>query len=106
MEDLKIIEKHFEKNYFSILIHDMKEDIKIWIDCDLMDGYGNKDNFKTEDLYINWEFNQYIFFLNDENDLKIKDYQENIDNIEKIDYFIDENNNNLINEFIKESEVM
>ena len=61
-----------------------------------MDGYGNKENFKTDDLYIDWEFNQYIFFLNDENDLKIKNYQENCENIEKIDYFIDENNNNLI----------
>lgn len=106
MENLKIIKKHFEKNYFSILIHDKKEDVKIWIDCDLMDGYGNKENFKTDDLYIDWEFNKYIFSRYDENDLKIKNYQENIDNIEKIDYFIDENTNNLINEFIKESEVI
>ena len=106
MENLKIIKKEFEKNYFSILIHDAEKNVKIWIDCDLMDGYGNKDNFKTDELYIDWEFNQYIFFLNDENDLKIKEYQENCENIEKIDYFIDENNNNLIDEFIKESEAI
>lgn len=96
---MEILKKEYRKNDFSILLQD--DSIKIWLDCCLMDGYGNKSNYKTDDLYIDWEFNQYIFMTDNENDLKIKEYQENVDNIEKITEFIDEHNGELIKDFLK-----
>ena len=96
MERFKIVK--FEKfdEYISVYINDKKEDISFWLDCSLMDGYGNKDNFKTEDLYIDWEFNQYIFNLDNSIDIKAKEYQENGDNIDEIQYFLDEKNDELV----------
>ena len=96
MERFKIVK--FEKfdEYISVYINDKKEDISFWLDCSLMDGFGNKDNFKTEDLYIDWEFNQYIFNLDNSIDIKAKEYQENGDNIDEIQYFLDEKNDELV----------
>lgn len=103
-ERFKIIKKEKEKEYFSIKLHDKKENFTFWVDCSLIDGYGNRENYKTDDLYIDWEFNQYIFYLYDENDLKAKAYQENTDNIDEIQYFIDDNNDKLINYFLESEE--
>lgn len=51
MESLKIIdiEKFTESGecWISIKIHDKKENIYFWIDCSLIDGFGNHKNFKT-----------------------------------------------------------
>lgn len=96
MERFKIVKIQEHKEYISVYINDKKEDISFWLDCSLMDGFGNKDNFKTEDLYIDWEFNQYIFNLDNSIDIKAKEYQENGDNIDEIQYFLDEKNDELV----------
>ena len=96
MERFKIVKIQAHKEYISVYINDKKEDISFWLDCSLMDGFGNKDNFKTEDLYIDWEFNQYIFNLDNSIDMKAKEYQENGDNIDEIQYFLDEKNDELV----------
>ena len=96
MERFKIVKIQEHKEYISVYINDNKEDISFWLDCSLMDGFGNKDNFKTEDLYIDWEFNQYIFNLDNSIDIKAKEYQENGDNIDEIQYFLDEKNDELV----------
>lgn len=99
MERFKIngIEKFKKENYISVNIIDNKENIKYWIDCSLIDGYGNYKDFKTDDLYVDWEFNQYIFHLDDERDIRQQEYQHNEDNIEELQYFIDEQNEYLVN---------
>jgi len=96
MERFKIVKIQEHKEYISVYINDSKEDISFWLDCSLMDGFGNKDNFKTEDLYIDWEFNQYIFNLDNSIDIKAKEYQENGDNIDELQYFLDEKNDELV----------
>lgn len=96
MERFRILKIQEHKEYISVYINDKKEDISCWLDCSLMDGFGNKDNFKTEDLYIDWEFNQYIFNLDNSIDIKAKEYQENGDNIDEIQYFLDEKNDELV----------
>ena len=102
MESLKIlsIEKFTEsgERWISVRIKDNRKKFIFWIDCSLIDGYGNRDpKFKTDDLYIDWDFNQYIFNLENEKDLQAKQYQENPENIDNIQYLIDENNNYLVN---------
>ena len=96
MERFKIVKIQEHKEYISVYINDKKEDISFWLDCSLMDGFGNKDNFKTEDLYIDWEFNQYIFNTDNSIDMKAKEYQENGDNIDELQYFLDEKNEDLV----------
>lgn len=100
MERFKIINKNKEKEYFSIKLHDKKENFDFWIDCSIIDGYGNRENYKTSDLYIDWEFNQYIFSLYDENDIKAKEWQENGDNIDDLQYFLDNINGDLLQYFL------
>lgn len=104
MERYKIINKNKEKEYFSIKLHDTTENLDFWIDCSIIDGYGNHENYKTEDLYIDWEFNQYIFDLYNENDLKAKAYQENGENIAEIQFFIDDKNDDLLRYFLESGE--
>lgn len=98
MDNFKILKIQKEKEYFSILLHDEKEKHNFWIDCSLMDGYGNKKDYKTNDLYIDWEFNQYIFWLENEKDIFSKQYQEKTENIENIQNFLDENNDLILNQ--------
>ncbi len=97
MKDFKILKNENYDGGTSLLLHDNKNNFNFWIDCWIIDGYGNKKDFKTTDLYIDWEFNQYIFYLYDENDLKAKEYQENGENIDNIQYFIDDENDNILN---------
>lgn len=66
------LEKHEKENYFSLRIKDTKENIDFWIDCSL-----EKDGDYT---YIDWEYNAYIFFNYDENDMRLKDYQDDWEN--------------------------
>lgn len=93
---MKILKKeiHKKENYFSILIEDEKNNIKFWIDCSLIDGYGKRDDNGD---FINWEFNQYIFFNGDEEDEKAKAYQEDGEKVEQLIYFIDEQEQDLVN---------
>lgn len=85
-----------KNEYFSILLHDKKENLKFWVDCSLIDEYGNKTN---NGEFIDWDFNQYIFLTDNENDIKIKEYQEAPENIDKITDFIDENTDFLIEKY-------
>lgn len=102
MERFKIINKNKEKEYFSIKLHDIKENFDFWIDCSIIDGYGNRENYKTKDLFIDWEFNKYIFDLNNSIDLKAKEWQENGDNIDDLQYFLDDINGDLLQYFLGE----
>lgn len=104
MERFEIINKNKEKKYFSIKLHDTKENFDFWIDCSIIDGYGNRENYKTEDLFIDWEFNQYIFDLNNSIDLKAKELQENGDNIDDLQFFIDDKNDDLLKYFLESGE--
>jgi len=102
MENIKILKINIEKDYFSILLHDETEKLDFWIDCGIMDGYGNKKDYKTQDLYIDWTFNQYIFDLNNEKDIAAKEYQENGENIDRIQDAIDKKNDEILNYIKKE----
>jgi len=97
--NIKKIEKNQQngEKWISVYINDKKQNISYWIDCSLIDGYGNRRDFKTEDLYIDWDFNQYIFHLDNENDLKQQEYQQNVDNIDELQYFLDDENEYLVN---------
>lgn len=101
MERFTILKQVNNSDYFSLCINDTQEKHKFWIDCSLMDGYGNKENYKTGDLYIDWEFNQYIFYLDNTNDIKSKEYQENGENIDALQEFLDNENNNIIKKFME-----
>lgn len=108
MESLEInkIEKFTESGecWISVNIYDKKIPFYFWIDCSLIDGFGNHKNFKTDDLYIDWDFNQYIFNLDNSNDIHAKKYQENPENTDNIQYLIDENNDYLV-KILKNMEV-
>lgn len=101
---LNIIKKENNKNYVSILLNDNKYNITFWIDTALMDGFGNKPkkNTSKDDLFVEWDFNQYIFNLDNSEDLRIKSYQEDEKTFENINDFIDEKNSKIVNYFIKE----
>lgn len=96
-----LLKKDYRKNGFSLQLKDVEEDHIFWIDCWLIDGYGNTKDYKTTDLYIDWEFNQYIFNVYDEKDTNAQKYQENDNNINAIIDYIDEVNNDIISEFLK-----
>lgn len=106
MFDILKIEKNTQsgEKWLSLKLHDKKEKQTFWIDCSLIDGYGNHKDFKTDDLYIDWEFNQYIFNLDNSKDLQAKQYQEDPENIDAIQELIDENNSFLVN-ILKNMEV-
>ena len=55
-----------DNKYFSVLIQDKK--IKVWVDVSVDD----------KDVSIDW--NKYIFHLDNEEDVKVKQYQEDCDN--------------------------
>ena len=99
MKKYKILKKEFRKNDFSLLMHDEELNFKFWIDCVLMDGFGNKYNFEEEPEYIDWRFNQYIFDLTNSLDLRAKEYQENEENLENIQDFIDEIEKEIVTEY-------
>ncbi len=108
MESFKIlnIEKFTEsgERWISVNIKDLKNNFTFWIDCSLIDGFGNHKEFKTDDLYIDWDWNQYIFNLDNSKDIQAKKYQEDPENIDNLQYFIDDNNNYLVN-ILKNMEV-
>lgn len=92
---MKILKKeiHKKENYFSILIEDEKNNIKFWIDCSLIDGYGKHDDNGN---YIDWEFNQYIFSNYSDEDARQKAYQENANNLDCLYEFINEKEYNIV----------
>lgn len=102
MNRFTILKKEYIDDVLYLQLQDSgKNNFIFWIECGLIDGYGNTTNYKTNDLYINWAYNQYIFFTNDEADICAKEYQENVDNADAITNFIDDINNNLVKDFLK-----
>lgn len=84
------LEKHEKENYFSLCIKDTKENIDFWIDCSL-----EKDGDYT---YIDWEYNAYIFYTDNANDMRLKDYQDNWENNgDVLQDFIDDKTEEIIN---------
>lgn len=82
------LEKHEKENYFSLRIKDTKENIDFWIDCSL-----EKDDDYT---YIDWEYNAYIFYT--DNDMRLKDYQDDWENNgNELQDFIDDKTEEIIN---------
>ena len=79
--------------YFSILLKDNLKNIKFWLDCSIEEEEGEK--------YIDWEFNQYIFDMNNSLDIKAKEYQEDSNNIESIAYFIDSEKDNILKQLLE-----
>lgn len=63
-------DKKYNSKYFSVLIKDENEDIEVWVDVSV--------DSKHKDLDIDW--NKYIFHLDNEEDVKVKQYQEDLDN--------------------------
>lgn len=100
-EDISILKMENMKNYFSLYLVDEKEKFSFWVDCSLIDGYGNRENYKTPELYVDWEYNQYIFYNFSEHDIKAKEYQENGEHADRITACIDEFNNEIIDLFKK-----
>lgn len=98
MKKFNILKKEKGKNTISLLLKDEQKNFNFWIDCRLIDGFGNHKDFKTNELYIDWEFNQYIFYLTDDDDILAKKYQEDAENIEAINEYID----NITDELVKE----
>ena len=82
------LENHKQENYFSLRIKDTKENIDFWIDCSL-----EKDDDYT---YIDWEYNAYIFYT--DNDMRLKDYQDDWENNgNELQDFIDDKTEEIIN---------
>lgn len=90
------LEKHKQENYFSLRIKDGRKNIDFWIDCLL-----EKDDDYT---YINWEYNAYIFYTDNDNDMRLKDYQDDWENNgNELQNFIDDKTEEIINK-LKEVE--
>lgn len=84
------LENHKQENYFSLRIKDTKENIDFWIDCSL-----EKDDDYT---YIDWEYNAYIFYTDNDDDMRLKDYQDNWENNgDELQNFIDDKTEEIIN---------
>jgi hypothetical protein len=64
------IEDHIDGQYYSVLVKNKK--IEVWMDISIEHG----------DVDCDW--NQYIFFQDNIEDMKIKKFQENSDNFEKV----------------------
>lgn len=91
--ELMAVQYHDKEFYVSLLLRDLKKEHDFWVDCSVMNGYGrhiDKEEFGLTDdeYYLDWEFNQYIFFEYCVTDKYAKRYQENQDNIERVDDFI------------------
>ena len=63
--DLTIINHEVHDTHFSIRIKCEKADVDIWAD------------YSIEDEDISMEWNKYIFFNSNKNDMRIKKFQEN-----------------------------
>lgn len=92
---MEILKKVIHKeDYFSILIEDKENNLQFWLDCSLMDGYGKHDDNGD---FIDWEFNKYIFDNYSEQDQKEKEYQEDGEKVEQLIYFIEEQEQDIVN---------
>lgn len=69
---LKIVKFERSEDWISVLVEDTTEKIQTWMDVWIED----------DDLMTDW--NKYIFFTEDKNDMKEKEYQETDGNFENV----------------------
>lgn len=68
---------NFDKKNKAVLIS--ANGVRLWVDY-----------YIDDDLLPSWEFNQYIFFMHDKNDKKVKEIQNKIyEDLENFDAFMD-----------------
>lgn len=79
---LKIVRFERSEDWISVLVEDTKENIQTWMDVWVED----------DDLMTDW--NKYIFFTEDENDMKEKKYHETDGNFEEVNDIVLEFLNN------------
>lgn len=113
MFELLKVEEHksakWSDFYISARIRDDEQDHTFWVDLGIVDEFGKSkslEDIKTmKELYecfLEWEWNQYIFHLFDENDRKAMDYQGEENNMYNVDFFIDNNRDTLMSYFYEE----
>jgi len=71
--NVKAIKHEYKDGYYSVCCYVELLDMYVWFDVEIVDN----------DVECDW--NKYIFFLDNNDDLKIRDFQENIEMFELID---------------------
>ena len=113
MFELLKVEEHKSANYnnyyISAQIKDLENKHIFWVDIGLVDEMGKHidvSNIEKEmfgdTLYLEWEWNQYIFNLDYEEDVFAQKYQEEQENIEGVDCFICDIQDTLMSYFYEE----
>ncbi len=104
------VEEHRSGNYYiSAQIKDLEKKHIFWVDIGLIDEIGKhidvsnvKEEMFGDTLYLDWEWNQYIFHLEYDEDVFAQKYQEEQENIEGVDCFICDIQDILMSYFEKE----
>ena len=113
MFELLKVEEHRDTNYNNYYISAQIKDIEnkhiFWVDIGLVDEMGKhidvsniEEEMFGDTLYLEWEWNQYIFNLDYEEDMFAQKYQEEQENIESVDCFISDIQDTLMNYFYEE----
>ena len=112
MFELLKVEEHKSANYnnyyISAQIKDLENKYIFWVDIGLVDEMGkhidvsNVEEMFGDTLYLEWEWNQYIFNLDYEEDVFAQKYQEEQENIEGVDCFISDIQDTLMSYFYEE----
>ena len=113
MFELLKVEEHKSVNYnnyyISAQIKDLENKHIFWVDIGLVDEMGKhidvsnaEEEMFGDTLYLEWEWNQYIFNLDYEEDVFAQKYQEEQENIEGVDCFIYDIQDTLMSYFYEE----
>ena len=113
MFELLKVEEHKSTNYsnyyISAQIKDLENKHIFWVDIGLVDEMGKhidvsnaEEEMFGDTLYLEWEWNQYIFHLDYEEDMFAQKYQEEQENIEGVDCFIYDIQDTLMSYFYEE----
>ena len=113
MFELLKVEEHRDTNYnnyyISAQIKDLENKYIFWVDIGLVDEMGKhidvsniEEEMFGDTLYLEWEWNQYIFHLDYEEDVFAQKYQEEQENIEGVDCFISDIQDTLMSYFYEE----
>ena len=113
MFELLKVKEHKSTNYnnyyISAQINDLENKYIFWVDIGLVDEMGKhidvsniEEEMFGDTLYLEWEWNQYIFHLDYEEDVFAQKYQEEQENIEGVDCFISDIQDTLMSYFYEE----
>ena len=113
MFELLKVEEHRDTNYNNYYISAQIKDIEnkhiFWVDIGLVDEMGKhidvsniEEEMFGDTLYLEWEWNQYIFNLDYEEDVFAQKYQEEQENIDGVDCFISDIQDTLMSYFYEE----